>query len=66
MFLALLIFGIIPFLGGMGSGSPGSVFMGFLMMVLIGGMFYVLRYKPMWKHRLKAATALGRVERKGR
>ncbi|WP_086664041.1 tetratricopeptide repeat protein [Lentzea kentuckyensis] len=65
-FLALLIFGIIPFLGGMGSGSPGSVFMGFLMMVLIGGMFYVLRYKPMWKHRLKAATALGRVERRGR
>ncbi|MGW6929489.1 J domain-containing protein [Lentzea sp. NPDC054927] len=65
-FLALLIFGIFPFLGGMGSGSPGSVFMGFLMMVLIGGLFYVLRYKPMWKHRLKAATALGRVERKGR
>lgn len=65
-FGAFLIVGIIPFIGGIGSGSPGSVFMGFLMMVLIGGMFYTLRHKPMWQHRLKAATELNRVERKGR
>lgn len=65
-FLALLIVGIIPFMSGIGSGSPGAAFMGFLMIVAIGGLFYVLRYKPNWKHMLKAATALGRVERRGR
>lgn len=65
-FMAFLILGIIPFVGGIGGGGATGVFMGFLMMVLIGGMFYTLRYKPMWKHRLKAATELGRVERRGR
>lgn len=65
-FLAFLIFGIVPFIGGVGGGGAGSVFMGFLMMVLIGGMFYMLRHKPTWQHRLKAANDLGRVERKGR
>jgi tetratricopeptide (TPR) repeat protein len=65
-FLALLIVGIIPFMSGIGSGSPGAAFMGFLMIIAIGGLFYLLRYKPMWKHRLKTATEFGRVERRGR
>ncbi|USX53017.1 tetratricopeptide repeat protein [Lentzea sp. HUAS12] len=65
-FLALLIFGIVPFVGGVGGGGAGAVFMGFLMIIAIGGLFYVLRHKPMWQHRLKAATEFGRVERKGR
>lgn len=65
-FLALLIFGVVPFVGGIGSGSPGSVFAGFFLMVAIGGMFSTLRYKPVWHHRLKTASEFGRVERKGR
>jgi cytochrome c-type biogenesis protein CcmH/NrfG len=65
-FLALLIVGIVPFMSGIGSGSPGTAFMGFLMIILIGGLFYVLRHKPMWRHRLKSATDLGRLERRGR
>lgn len=65
-FLAVIILGVVPFVSGIGSGSPGVAFMGFLMVVLIPGLFYTLRHKPMWQHRLKAATELGRLERKGR
>jgi tetratricopeptide (TPR) repeat protein len=65
-FGVLLVVGIIPFFSGIGSGSAASAFIGLLMIVGIGGLFYTLRHKPMWQHRLKSAKEFGRIERKGR
>lgn len=63
--VAVVIFGLIPFFGGISSGSAGSVLMGVLVILGLGCTFAALKIRPSWKHRLYQAKASNRLQRTG-
>ncbi|MEU4191397.1 tetratricopeptide repeat protein [Kribbella sp. NPDC026611] len=62
--IAFVLFGVLPFFGGFG-GSAGAVLFGLVFGGGIAALYTHTRRMPTWKHRLKALTAAGRLQRPG-
>jgi hypothetical protein len=50
-FLAIFLFGILPFLVGIGGAGAGAAFFGLIVGGCLTWWFVALRRKPVWKHR---------------